>query len=132
MPVYVRVLDVNDNAPTFATNYETFVCENAKANQVGVVPRRLLCFCIYSNPETDQRLTVGSSVSVSLVKFHLTLGSEPNVFIQTLVGIHRNCDDPSVGSTIYSVLCAATLTHSNLFHVNKRCRLESRPGEATF
>ncbi|XP_077365125.1 cadherin-6-like isoform X2 [Festucalex cinctus] len=31
--VYVRVLDVNDNAPTFATNYETFVCENAKANQ---------------------------------------------------------------------------------------------------
>lgn len=34
VPVYVRVLDVNDNAPTFATNYETFVCENAKANQV--------------------------------------------------------------------------------------------------
>ncbi|XP_049912279.1 cadherin-6-like [Epinephelus moara] len=33
VPVYVRVLDVNDNAPTFATNYETFVCENAKANQ---------------------------------------------------------------------------------------------------
>ena len=35
VPVYIRVLDVNDNAPTFATNYETFVCENAKANQVG-------------------------------------------------------------------------------------------------
>ncbi|CAG03457.1 unnamed protein product, partial [Tetraodon nigroviridis] len=34
VPVYVRVLDVNDNAPAFATNYETFVCENAKANQV--------------------------------------------------------------------------------------------------
>ncbi|XP_075936923.1 cadherin-6-like [Anarhichas minor] len=33
VPVYVRVLDVNDNAPTFATSYETFVCENAKANQ---------------------------------------------------------------------------------------------------
>ncbi|XP_056220409.1 cadherin-6-like isoform X2 [Seriola aureovittata] len=33
VPVYIRVLDVNDNAPTFATNYETFVCENAKANQ---------------------------------------------------------------------------------------------------
>uniref|UniRef100_A0A8C2XNP9 Cadherin 6 n=1 Tax=Cyclopterus lumpus TaxID=8103 RepID=A0A8C2XNP9_CYCLU len=32
-PVYVRVLDVNDNAPAFATGYETFVCENAKANQ---------------------------------------------------------------------------------------------------
>ncbi|XP_054865781.1 cadherin-6-like [Amphiprion ocellaris] len=35
VPVYIRVLDVNDNAPTFATNYETFMCENAKANQVG-------------------------------------------------------------------------------------------------
>ncbi|XP_034059065.1 cadherin-6-like [Gymnodraco acuticeps] len=33
VPVYIRVLDVNDNAPTFATIYETFVCENAKANQ---------------------------------------------------------------------------------------------------
>lgn len=33
VPVYIRVLDVNDNPPTFATNYETFVCENAKANQ---------------------------------------------------------------------------------------------------
>lgn len=36
MPVFIRVLDVNDNAPAFAANYETFVCENAKANQVGV------------------------------------------------------------------------------------------------
>ncbi|KAM4597529.1 cadherin-6-like [Polymixia lowei] len=33
VPLYIRVLDVNDNAPTFAVNYETFVCENAKANQ---------------------------------------------------------------------------------------------------
>ncbi|KAG7488252.1 hypothetical protein MATL_G00033670 [Megalops atlanticus] len=33
VPVYIRVLDVNDNAPTFATFYETFVCENAKAGQ---------------------------------------------------------------------------------------------------
>uniref|UniRef100_A0A8C6T6X9 Cadherin domain-containing protein n=1 Tax=Neogobius melanostomus TaxID=47308 RepID=A0A8C6T6X9_9GOBI len=33
VPVYIRILDVNDNAPTFAANYETIVCENAKANQ---------------------------------------------------------------------------------------------------
>uniref|UniRef100_A0A665WZX4 Cadherin-10 n=1 Tax=Echeneis naucrates TaxID=173247 RepID=A0A665WZX4_ECHNA len=39
VPVYIRVLDVNDNAPTLATNYETFVCENAKANQVGMTTR---------------------------------------------------------------------------------------------
>ncbi|KAJ8267951.1 hypothetical protein COCON_G00131230 [Conger conger] len=33
VPVYIRVLDVNDNAPTFATFYETFVCENVKPAQ---------------------------------------------------------------------------------------------------
>nr|XP_006634605.1 PREDICTED: cadherin-10-like [Lepisosteus oculatus] len=33
VPVFIRVLDINDNAPTLATYYETFVCENAKANQ---------------------------------------------------------------------------------------------------
>ncbi|XP_061093406.1 cadherin-6-like [Conger conger] len=31
--VHIRVLDVNDNAPVFATVYETFVCENAKSAQ---------------------------------------------------------------------------------------------------
>ncbi|XP_066578351.1 cadherin-10 [Amia ocellicauda] len=33
VPIFIRVLDINDNAPTFATFYETFVCENAKAGQ---------------------------------------------------------------------------------------------------
>uniref|UniRef100_A0A4W4DNX7 Cadherin domain-containing protein n=1 Tax=Electrophorus electricus TaxID=8005 RepID=A0A4W4DNX7_ELEEL len=33
VPVYIRVLDVNDNAPTLASVYETFVCENGKAGQ---------------------------------------------------------------------------------------------------
>lgn len=33
VPVYVRLLDINDNAPTFATVYETFVCERTKAGQ---------------------------------------------------------------------------------------------------
>lgn len=27
-------MDINDNAPTFAVNYETFVCENATPGQV--------------------------------------------------------------------------------------------------
>lgn len=34
VPVYVRLLDVNDNAPKFASFYETFVCEKTKAGQV--------------------------------------------------------------------------------------------------
>lgn len=33
VPVYIRVLDVNDNPPVLASFYETFVCENAKAGQ---------------------------------------------------------------------------------------------------
>ncbi|XP_038819520.1 cadherin-6-like isoform X1 [Salvelinus namaycush] len=33
VPVYVRLLDVNDNAPKFASFYETFVCEKTKAGQ---------------------------------------------------------------------------------------------------
>uniref|UniRef100_A0A8C5HB22 Cadherin-6-like n=1 Tax=Gouania willdenowi TaxID=441366 RepID=A0A8C5HB22_GOUWI len=33
VPVNIRLLDVNDNAPTFASIYETFVCERTKAGQ---------------------------------------------------------------------------------------------------
>ncbi|XP_074544842.1 cadherin-6 [Halichoeres trimaculatus] len=33
VPVYIRLLDINDNAPTFATVYETYVCERTKAGQ---------------------------------------------------------------------------------------------------
>uniref|UniRef100_A0A8C5EPU5 Cadherin-7-like n=1 Tax=Gouania willdenowi TaxID=441366 RepID=A0A8C5EPU5_GOUWI len=32
--VLISVMDVNDNAPTFATEYQTFVCENATPGQV--------------------------------------------------------------------------------------------------
>ncbi|XP_023777146.1 cadherin-19 isoform X2 [Cyanistes caeruleus] len=32
--VYIQVLDVNDNAPEFPKNYETFVCENAVSGQL--------------------------------------------------------------------------------------------------
>lgn len=34
VPVYIRVLDVNDNPPALASFYETFVCESAKSSQV--------------------------------------------------------------------------------------------------
>ena len=34
VPVFMKVLDVNDNAPEFAMSYDTFVCENVKAGQV--------------------------------------------------------------------------------------------------
>lgn len=34
VPVTIKVLDVNDNAPEFPRFYEAFVCENAKAGQV--------------------------------------------------------------------------------------------------
>ncbi|XP_016123443.1 cadherin-10-like [Sinocyclocheilus grahami] len=34
VPVFIKVRDVNDNAPEFAMYYETFVCENVKAGQL--------------------------------------------------------------------------------------------------
>uniref|UniRef100_A0A8D0HNC1 Cadherin-10 n=1 Tax=Sphenodon punctatus TaxID=8508 RepID=A0A8D0HNC1_SPHPU len=34
VPVFIRILDINDHAPEFAKYYETFVCENAKAGQL--------------------------------------------------------------------------------------------------
>jgi len=34
VPVHIRLLDVNDNAPTFTAAYETFVCERTEAGQV--------------------------------------------------------------------------------------------------
>lgn len=53
MSVFVRILDVNDNAPQFAVFYDTFVCENARPGQVSncITPIRMLflvykvCFC---------------------------------------------------------------------------------------
>ncbi|NWT39286.1 CAD11 protein, partial [Rissa tridactyla] len=33
VPVAIKVVDVNDNAPKFAAAYEAFVCENARSNQ---------------------------------------------------------------------------------------------------
>ncbi|XP_060899764.1 cadherin-6 [Labrus mixtus] len=33
VPIFIRLLDINDNAPTFATVYETYVCERTKAGQ---------------------------------------------------------------------------------------------------
>ncbi|XP_066109714.1 cadherin-9 isoform X2 [Saccopteryx bilineata] len=34
IPVFIRILDINDHAPEFAMYYETFVCENAKPGQL--------------------------------------------------------------------------------------------------
>lgn len=39
----ISVMDVNDNAPVFAIEYETFVCETAEPGQVRLTPA-LYCF----------------------------------------------------------------------------------------
>ncbi|MEE6464621.1 hypothetical protein FKM82_006303, partial [Ascaphus truei] len=33
VPVYIRVIDVNDHAPEISKQYDTYVCENARAGQ---------------------------------------------------------------------------------------------------
>lgn len=44
----VTVLDINDNAPVFAMDYETLLCENALAGQVR--PRLIFKICPTSLP----------------------------------------------------------------------------------
>ncbi|XP_046879774.1 cadherin-10-like isoform X1 [Hypomesus transpacificus] len=34
VPVFIKVLDVNDNAPEFAKSFDTLICENVKAGQI--------------------------------------------------------------------------------------------------
>ncbi|KAF3858820.1 hypothetical protein F7725_012021 [Dissostichus mawsoni] len=48
VPVYIRLLDINDNAPTFATIYETFVCERTKAGQVLMLYHFYSSDCMYN------------------------------------------------------------------------------------
>jgi len=36
VPVTIKVLDVNDNAPEFASEHEAFLCENGKPGQVNI------------------------------------------------------------------------------------------------
>jgi hypothetical protein len=42
IPVFIRILDINDHAPEFATYYETFVCENAKSGQVITITMKFI------------------------------------------------------------------------------------------
>ncbi|XP_048695635.2 cadherin-6 isoform X2 [Caretta caretta] len=49
VPVFIKILDVNDNAPEFAMFYETFVCENAKAEQHTVENSCTICFVFSDN-----------------------------------------------------------------------------------
>lgn len=70
VPVFIKVLDVNDNAPEFAMSYDTFVCENVKAGQVlGKILRRgVCCVNVVTSPactviqrkrQSDHKLTRG-------------------------------------------------------------------------
>lgn len=72
VPVLIKVLDVNDNAPEFAMFYETFVCENVRAGQVSklqsikhniIIDKKFILFNEYEiciNIETAQSLATSS------------------------------------------------------------------------
>uniref|UniRef100_A0A8C7UNT1 Cadherin 8 n=1 Tax=Oncorhynchus mykiss TaxID=8022 RepID=A0A8C7UNT1_ONCMY len=55
--VAIRVLDINDNAPEFATEYEAFLCENGKPGQVGANLLDVFCLQLLSLP-TDNSISV--------------------------------------------------------------------------
>ncbi|TRY99218.1 hypothetical protein DNTS_002496 [Danionella cerebrum] len=79
VPVYIRVLDVNDNPPALASFYETFVCENAKAGQL--YSNRLL----YSPEErkaSQQHTIAGRSMRLKIQTISAVDPDEP-------IGGHR-------------------------------------------
>lgn len=71
VPAYIRLLDINDNAPTFATLYETFVCEKTKAGQVlqlyvlTVIKARVFyCTALIDRQEDHEGFIVFSEVTM--------------------------------------------------------------------
>lgn len=48
VPVAIKVLDVNDNAPEFAAEYEAFLCENGKPGQVNISMLLMLNMFVYN------------------------------------------------------------------------------------
>ncbi|XP_068388193.1 cadherin-10 isoform X1 [Eschrichtius robustus] len=68
--VFVRILDVNDNAPQFAVFYDTFVCENARPGQ-------------YSNPPIVTISAVDKDDPLGGQKFFFSLAAvNPNFTVQ--------------------------------------------------
>lgn len=78
--VFIHLLDVNDNAPTFATVYETFVCERTKAGQVAVCLS--VCFSVCQSLRTllDTKNTLWSTNTSS----HAERGVSPSLKGQTI------------------------------------------------
>lgn len=61
--MYVQVLDVNDNAPEFPKNYETFVCENAVSGQVSM--KKLATIFLTTMKFQSEMCSIDSFSSVS-------------------------------------------------------------------
>uniref|UniRef100_A0A6Q2Z0C4 Cadherin domain-containing protein n=1 Tax=Esox lucius TaxID=8010 RepID=A0A6Q2Z0C4_ESOLU len=59
--VAIRVLDINDNAPEFATEYEAFLCENGKPGQVRAIHQASTLLPVFSpflSLPTDNSISV--------------------------------------------------------------------------
>uniref|UniRef100_A0A673YRX1 Cadherin 8 n=1 Tax=Salmo trutta TaxID=8032 RepID=A0A673YRX1_SALTR len=65
--VAIRVLDINDNAPEFATEYEAFLCENGKPGQVGGIHQANLLDVFFL-----QLLSLPTDNSISVLAKHDT------------------------------------------------------------
>ncbi|EPY78740.1 cadherin-8 [Camelus ferus] len=58
VPVAIKVLDVNDNAPEFASEYEAFLCENGKPGQVSyLIASFVLVAVAYLNTRVIQTVS---------------------------------------------------------------------------
>ncbi|KAJ6666038.1 hypothetical protein lerEdw1_000942 [Lerista edwardsae] len=81
--VYIKVLDINDNAPEFAEPYEPRVCENAAAGEV------VISISAVDKDETPP-----------VVKFTYSLVSEHNNF--TLIDNHDNTANVTVRNGLFN------------------------------
>uniref|UniRef100_A0A4W5MJZ2 Cadherin 8 n=1 Tax=Hucho hucho TaxID=62062 RepID=A0A4W5MJZ2_9TELE len=73
--VAIRVLDINDNAPEFATEYEAFLCENGKPGQVGVSspqPHLNVVVFLLDCHSTKNMLLLSRNNSISVLAKHDT------------------------------------------------------------
>lgn len=78
VPVAIKVLDVNDNAPEFASEHEAFLCENGKPGQVST--SMVLCCVLWC-----VRMGCGFSPSSYLIFIPQICAS---VFMLTTLNIH--------------------------------------------
>lgn len=92
IPVFIRILDINDHAPEFANYYETFVCENAKAGQVNqyLYYQRTCKETIHAIMKTSTYLSLNSSRLIQPLHFPSSTGHKKDIKRWRIISQYNN------------------------------------------